>query len=34
MSGARHDHARLGDGRGFIVVVVLWMLAALAALAR
>ncbi|WLA54321.1 general secretion pathway protein GspK [Bradyrhizobium diazoefficiens] len=33
MSGARHDHARLGDGRGFIVVVVLWMLAALAALA-
>ena len=43
MSRARHDHAALGqgtlgqetfgDGRGFIVVVVLWMLAALAALA-
>ncbi|MBR0709311.1 general secretion pathway protein GspK [Bradyrhizobium liaoningense] len=33
MSGARPDHARPGDGRGFIVVAVLWMLAALAALA-
>ncbi|MBR0987264.1 general secretion pathway protein GspK [Bradyrhizobium liaoningense] len=33
MSGARHDEARLADGRGFIVVAVLWMLAALAALA-
>ncbi|WP_246791493.1 general secretion pathway protein GspK [Bradyrhizobium commune] len=42
MSGATHDRAALddrrgfaafGDGRGFIVVVVLWMLAALAALA-
>jgi general secretion pathway protein K len=33
VSGARPDHASLRDGRGFIVVVVLWMLAALAALA-
>nr|WP_249137568.1 type II secretion system protein GspK [Bradyrhizobium canariense] len=33
VSGARHDRARLGDDRGFIVVAVLWMLAALAALA-
>ncbi|MCK1393543.1 type II secretion system protein GspK [Bradyrhizobium sp. 1] len=33
MSGARPDHASLRDDRGFIVVVVLWMLAALAALA-
>jgi general secretion pathway protein K len=33
VSGARHDRARLRDGRGFIVVAVLWMLAALAALA-
>ncbi|MCW2079632.1 UNVERIFIED_ORG: general secretion pathway protein K [Bradyrhizobium japonicum] len=33
MSGARPDHATLDDGRGFIVVAVLWMLAALAALA-
>lgn len=33
MSGARPDHGSLRDGRGFIVVAVLWMLAALAALA-
>jgi general secretion pathway protein K len=33
VSQARHDRARLRDGRGFIVVAVLWMLAALAALA-
>jgi len=33
VSGTRPDHARLRDERGFIVVVVLWMLAALAALA-
>jgi general secretion pathway protein K len=33
VSGARPDHASLRDDRGFIVVVVLWMLAALAALA-
>ena len=33
MSGARLDRARLRDSRGFIVVAVLWMLAALAALA-
>ncbi len=33
MSGARHEHATLRDDRGFIVVAVLWMLAALAALA-
>lgn len=33
MSGARRDGAGLRDGRGFIVVAVLWMLAALAALA-
>ncbi|OPY97903.1 type II secretory protein PulK [Bradyrhizobium sacchari] len=33
MSGARPDRATPGDGRGFIVVAVLWMLTALAALA-
>lgn len=33
MSRARHDHATFRDSRGFIVVAVLWMLAALAALA-
>ena len=33
MSGAGPDHARLRDSRGFIVIAVLWMLAALAALA-
>ncbi|RXT36753.1 general secretion pathway protein GspK [Bradyrhizobium betae] len=33
MSGANSHRASLPDGRGFIVVVVLWMLAALAALA-
>jgi general secretion pathway protein K len=33
LSGARHDHARLRDDRGFIVVAVLWMMAALATLA-
>ena len=33
MSGARHHGGALRDDRGFIVVVVLWMLAALAALA-
>ncbi|MGY3034672.1 general secretion pathway protein K [Bradyrhizobium sp. USDA 4354] len=33
MSGARRDQAGVRDGRGFIVVAVLWMLAALAALA-
>lgn len=33
MSAARRDHAGLRDDRGFIVVAVLWMLAALAALA-
>jgi general secretion pathway protein K len=33
VSGASSHRASLGDGRGFIVVVVLWMLAALAALA-
>ncbi|WP_441237391.1 general secretion pathway protein GspK [Bradyrhizobium sp. 930_D9_N1_4] len=33
MSGARSPIGALRDGRGFIVVVVLWMLAALAALA-
>lgn len=33
MSGAGLDHAGLRDSRGFIVVAVLWMLAALAALA-
>lgn len=33
MSEARRHHAELRDGRGFIVVAVLWMLAALAALA-
>lgn len=33
MSGARHHIAALCDRRGFIVIAVLWMLAALAALA-
>lgn len=33
MSGVRHEISALGDRRGFIVVAVLWMLAALAALA-
>ncbi|MCP3409957.1 general secretion pathway protein GspK [Bradyrhizobium sp. CCGB01] len=33
MSGARHYVGALRDGRGFIVVVVLWLLAALAGLA-
>lgn len=33
MSGARHHVSALRDGRGFIVVVVLWLLAALAGLA-
>ncbi|MDA9499815.1 general secretion pathway protein GspK [Bradyrhizobium sp. CCBAU 11357] len=33
MNGARRDQAGLRDDRGFIVVAVLWMLAALAALA-
>ncbi|MCP3401452.1 general secretion pathway protein GspK [Bradyrhizobium sp. CCGB20] len=33
MSGARHHVGALRDGRGFIVVVVLWLLAALAGLA-
>ena len=33
MSGARYRHASPRDSRGFIVIAVLWMLAALAALA-
>jgi len=33
VKGAGRERARLGDSRGFIVVAVLWMLAALAALA-